>query len=83
MAPRVATSVGRAVRGSGLAALVLLTSLVLCAPAGAATLHTVCASGCDYATLQGALDDSAVVTGDGIVVSIPLESLFQHPARAL
>jgi hypothetical protein len=34
-----------------------------------ATIHTVCASGCDFTTIQAAIDDSSTVTGDELRVS--------------
>ncbi len=38
-------------------------------PVSLATIHTVCASGCDFTTIQGAIDDPATVAGDAVRVS--------------
>lgn len=46
-----------------------ILSLFAMHSAFAATIHTVCASGCNFTSIQAANDSSAVVNGDMIVVS--------------
>src|SRR4051794_3351457 len=59
-------------RARGLKAAVtassLLAVLAMAAPAYAATTHTVCASGCDFTTIQAAIDDPGTVDGDTVQV---------------
>src|SRR4051794_12382339 len=46
----------------------ILASLAVAAPAFAASTHSVCASGCDFATIQAAINDVGTVDGDTILV---------------
>src|SRR4051794_22931585 len=59
-------------RARGLTAAVIALSLIA-VPASAVpvlvgTTHTVCASGCNFATIQGAIDAPGTVDGDTILV---------------
>src|SRR3954465_3281161 len=59
-------------RARGLKAVLIvssiLASLAVAAPAFAASTHSVCASGCDFATIQAAIDDVGTRGGDTILV---------------
>src|SRR5215212_7623641 len=51
------------------AASALGAMLALAGPASAATTHTVCApSGCDFTTIQAAVNDAGTLDGDAILV---------------
>jgi hypothetical protein len=53
-------------------AATVLLGLTLLAPAAGSSggqSHTVCASGCDFGTIQAALDDDRVTAGDTILVT--------------
>lgn len=45
-----------------------LWALALAGSAAAAATHTVCASGCDFTTIQAAIDDAGTADGDTIAV---------------
>src|SRR4051794_14213640 len=46
----------------------ILASLAVAAPAFAASTHSVCASGCDFTTIQAAIDNGTTANGDTILV---------------